>query len=248
MNENKIILKIKNVCFSIGKKKLLKNVSFNVCSNSVHLLAGSNGAGKTTLIKTILDAYPKTSGNIIFNGYDNTSKKWRDNIGYIPEAYKYQNRKIKKILKENYELMGFSKLYYEKRLDWYCKTLFDIKPLLNHKSRNLSSGQKKQIMIFDALFNDPNILIFDEPTENLDPENRIILFGWLRKWIKSNKQNTLLISSHVLTELSDFCNYMTIIEKGEIVKTQKLSNKKKDLEKIYIKFYKKFHEKQRKNI
>lgn len=225
------ILEIKNLNKSFGKKKILKNVSFNVNGGDILGFIGPNGAGKTTTIKMILGLQSIDSGSVIINGYDikKNFEKAIEKVGTIvenPDLYMYlsgyDNLKIISNLYKNVD---------KKRIDEVIK-IVRLEARINDKVAKYSLGMRQRLGIAQALLHKPNLLILDEPTNGLDPEG----IKELRDIIKSLavKENVgVVISSHNLSELESFCNKVVIIKNGKIVETNELKNVK-NIEESYI--------------
>lgn len=229
-------IKIENLTFSVQKNlKLIDDITFNVNSGKIHGLIGPNGAGKTTLIKLIINSYQFQDGHIYINDLENTDPAWKARLGYIPESCKYSPiKKVKSVLQESAYLFGISNKDLDEKIQDFSKKYIDITMYLNQRIKSLSSGQQKLIMIFDALLNDPQYLILDEPTENLDPTHRSIFFRIITDFIDgvSKEVKSIFISSHVLTELKTVCDEITILNIGKVI-LSKVVERNSDLESMY---------------
>lgn len=225
------ILKIEKISKKIGKKQILKNVSFELNSGDILAFIGPNGAGKTTTIKCILGLQKINSGKVIINGYD-IKKDFVHaikNVGCIveePDVYMYlsgmenlkiQARMYKNVLKEDInrvvELVGLEERIYD-------------------KVSKYSLGMRQRLGIAIALLNSPNLLILDEPTNGLDPEGIKDLRILLKRLAKSGVG--ILISSHNLSELESFCNRVCIIANGKIVEEANINEIKEMDENKYV--------------
>lgn len=225
------ILKIEKLSKKIGKKQILKNVSFELNSGDILAFIGPNGAGKTTTIKCILGLQKITSGKITINGYDIKKDFVHaiESVGGIveePDVYMYlsgmenlkiQARMYKNVLKEDInrvvELVGLEERIYD-------------------KVSKYSLGMRQRVGIAIALLNSPNLLILDEPTNGLDPEGIKDLRVLLKRLAKSGV--AILISSHNLSELESFCNRVCIIANGKIVEEADINEVKEMDENKYI--------------
>lgn len=224
-----IAIKFENVSKTFKNKKALDNISFEVKKGQFHGFIGSNGSGKTTSIRSMLGFYSNVKGKMFINGYKFNSIKTKEKIGYIPEiaifpknlnTYEYlyyfacmsnikpkiAKEKVKQLMKE-YNLIGKE---------------FDKSP------ENLSSGQKKKVLLIQALILDPDLLILDEPAANLDPISRNEFYEALNMFHKKGK--TIFISSHILSELEKYVDSYTLIENGKIIESTSLKDKNKTLE------------------
>lgn len=217
--KNKPILYVRNLYKKYPKKKspAIKHISFNVYPGQFHAFIGANGAGKTTSIKSIIGAYARWSGTVLIDGHKNTSVEAKKSLGYIPENARFPAR-----------MSCFSYLVWMARLTGMSKkeaknfAVSKLKELmlwnLRTKSPNsFSSGQKKKVLLAQALIHNPRILVMDEPAANLDPKARLELFDTLNKL--KNEGKAIFISSHVLAELDRYANAATILDGGKIVFT-----------------------------
>ena len=225
------ILKIKNLNKSFGKKKILKNVSFNVNEGDILGFIGPNVAGKTTTIKMILGLQSIDSGTVTINGYDikKNFEKAIEKVGTIvenPDLYMYlsgyDNLKLISNLYKNVD---------KKRIDEVIK-IVKLETRINDKVSKYSLGMRQRLGIAQALLHKPNLLILDEPTNGLDPEGIKELRDIIKRLATKEKVG-VVISSHNLSELESFCNKIVIIKNGEIVETNELK-KVKNIEESYI--------------
>ncbi|MCE6056451.1 ABC transporter ATP-binding protein [Mycoplasmopsis agalactiae] len=197
-------------------KRGIKNVNITINSGDFHAFIGENGAGKTTTIKSIIGAYPNYSGQILIYGKNIKDASVKSIIGYVPE-----NAIFPKELSVYQYLYNFSILSNipKKQADLKIKKflkLFNIEDLENDKPYNFSSGQKKKVLLIQALLHDPKLLILDEPAANLDPTARYELFSLLKS-LNENDGIAILISSHVLSEIDKYVNSVTLIHNGDII-------------------------------
>ena len=200
------IIKIQNLT-KIFKKKALDNFSLNIKKGEILGLVGNNGAGKSTLIKIILGLLNPTSGKVEIMNLK--SQKF----GYVPERF---NDKLQvnsmKFLKHFAKLSGF----YESEDIKICEQLlndFTLSPTKNLSE--FSKGMRQKLLIAQAVVNKPDILILDEPTEGLDPSSRITFYKLL-KTLNDKNNTTIILSSHILSEIEKICNRIVIINKGKL--------------------------------
>lgn len=197
-------------------KPAVNDISFNIYSGQFHAFIGANGAGKTTTIKSIIGAYsPYTiQGEITIEGYSNQTIEAKENIGYIPEYATFPKRmKAKEYLKLMSMLSGYSKVDSEKLATDLLRKM-KMEPFTNKCPDSFSSGQKKKMLLAQALIHNPKILIMDEPAANLDPSARFELFEILLELQKEGK--AIFLSSHILDEMSRYATYVTILDDGKI--------------------------------
>lgn len=220
------------------KKPAVNDISFQIFPGQFHAFIGANGAGKTTTIKSIISAYSdkKYKGEIKILGHKNDSALAKKHIGYIPEKAIFP----KKINTFNYLkfmslLSGYS--YHEsKKIATSILKKLDIESLAKKRPNDFSSGQKKKILLAQALINNPDILIMDEPAANLDPLARHELFEMLLSLQKEGK--SIFISSHILDEIGKYATYATILDGGKIVFDGPLDNINNDLNSLYLEYVK----------
>ncbi len=219
------ILECEKLNKKIGKKQVLKDVSFDVREGDILGFIGPNGAGKTTTIKLIIGLQKIDSGIVKINGYDivKNFEKAIEKVGTIvenPDLYMYmtgmQNLKLIANLYKNIE---------QKRIDEVVK-LVGLENRINDKVAKYSLGMRQRLGIAQAILHKPNLLVLDEPTNGLDPEGIKDLRDLL-KYLAKEENMAILISSHNLVELESFCNKIVIIKNGEIVESSSMEEAKK---------------------
>ncbi|MCA8841909.1 ABC transporter ATP-binding protein [Mycoplasmopsis bovis] len=194
----------------------IQDINISVNSGDFHAFIGENGAGKTTTIKSIIGAYPNYSGQILIYGKDIKDASAKSIIGYVPEnAIFSKELSVYQYLYNFSILSNIPKKQADTKIKQFLK-LFNIEDLINDKPYNFSSGQKKKVLLIQALLHDPKLLILDEPAANLDPTARYELFSLLKN-LNENEGITILISSHVLSEIDKYVNSVTLIHNGHIV-------------------------------
>lgn len=225
------ILKVENLYKKIGKKEILKNVTFEVNEGDILAFIGPNGAGKTTTIKCILGLQRMSKGKITINGFDIQKDfvKAIRNVGCIvesPDVYMYLTGM------QNIELQA--SLYKDIKDEDIARiiTLVGLENRIYDKVSKYSLGMRQRLGIAISLIHSPNLLILDEPTNGLDPEGIKELRELLTRLAK--KGMAILISSHNLSELESFCNKVCIISKGEIIEENTIQNIKQIDENRYI--------------
>ncbi|MBU4692269.1 ABC transporter ATP-binding protein [Mycoplasma zalophi] len=207
----------------------IKNISFSVESGDFHAFIGENGAGKTTTIKTIIGAFVNYEGEILINNINIKKAEAKSIIGYVPEVAIFPKELT--VFNYLYNLLILSnvdKKEANERIDKYLK-LFNIENLKNEKPYTFSTGQKKKVLLIQALLHNPKLLILDEPAANLDPTARFELFSLLKE-INEKQKITILISSHVLSEIDKYVNTITLIHNGQILYS---GSKQESLEKLF---------------
>ena len=215
-NNGSAIIQTGKLTKRFGSFTAVSNLDIVVKRGSIHGFVGPNGAGKTTTIKMLIGAIHPTSGSGSVNGYPIGSIAAKRLIGYSPEfPLFYSELSAVEYLVYMAYLGGIPPREGSKR----AVELLDRLGLIDFKKRRLSkysAGMKKKIALAQAMITEPEVLILDEPTANLDPTGRMEVVDTLRVLAKS-KQTTIFISSHILTELEQLVDNVTLINKGETV-------------------------------
>jgi ABC-2 type transport system ATP-binding protein len=212
------VIEIKNLTKSYGKARGIIDVSFNVQQGEVFGFIGPNGAGKSTTIRTLLSLIYPTSGSATIFGKDciEFGPDIKKEIGYLPsEVFYYDNMKV-------IDLLNYSASFYKKDCSKRMRELAEIMDLdLNKRIDDLSFGNKKKVGIVQGLLHEPKLIILDEPTSGLDPLMQQKFFDLLEE--ENKKGATILLSSHILSEVQRLCNRVAIIKEGKIIKVEKIS-------------------------
>jgi len=230
------VIEVKNVTKKYGSLMAVDNISFTVNDGEIVGFLGPNGAGKSTTMNAMTGFIEQTTGEIIINGYDTLKKpkKAKEQIGYMPEGVPvYSDLTIKEFVTYMAELKKVKgkekKESVKKAIE---KTgLLDIQ---NKLIKNLSRGQKQRVSMAGALVGNPKVLILDEPTVGLDPKQITEIRNLI---IEIGKTHTVLLSSHILSEVSQICNKVVIINKGKIVAVdtpENLENKVANNNVVYV--------------
>ena len=227
----KYMIQTKNLNKSYKKQEVNKDISLLVPKNSIYGLLGPNGAGKSTLLKMLTGMINPTSGEIIYK-----EKPWSRNdlleIGsLIEQSPIYENLTARENLKVRTLLYNLPDSRIEDVLE-----IVNLTNTGNKKAGKFSMGMKQRLGIAIALLNNPKLLILDEPTNGLDP----IGIGDLRELIKSfpKKGITIIISSHILSEVEQIADYIGIIANGQLWYQEKVQEDI-DLEKLFLEVVKK---------
>lgn len=192
----------------------LEDVSFQVPQNSICGLIGPNGAGKTTAIKVILGFIRANSGDVKIFGEDARNKNTHKNIGYLPEAaYYYDYLKPVEFLDFYAKLFEIPKSIRDERIENLLK-LVGLHERKDTKIRGFSKGMLQRIGIAQALINDPQLVIFDEPMSGLDPIGRKEVRDIILKLKENGK--TVLFSTHILPDVENLCDRVVMIVKGKV--------------------------------
>lgn len=216
-------LEIKNINKSFDKKQILHDVSFTVENGRAMGFLGRNGAGKTTTIRILMNVFEADSGEVLLDGEKIDRNKYK--IGYLPEERgMYQKIKILDQLIYFGELKGMSASDAKKSALAGLERL-ELSDYANKKMETLSKGNQQKIQILQAVINDPDIVIFDEPFSGLDPVNALVLKDIILEYIE--KKRIVLFSSHQMNLVEEFCDDVTFIKQGKIIISDDLENLKK---------------------
>lgn len=200
----------------------VNGVNLEVKDNSVYALIGPNGAGKTTLIKMIATLLEQTKGEIFVDGIENINQRReaRAKLGFLPDFfYLYDDLTVYEYLEYFCYCYLLPKNIHKSRIEEVIN-LVNLEIKTNELISGLSRGMKQRVGIAKTLLHDPVLLLLDEPASGLDPKARIELRDIIKNLKKSGK--TLVVSSHILSELSDFCDSFGIMEKGVLVKSDNI--------------------------
>ena len=210
------MIELKNVTKKYGKFKAIDNISFSVKEGEIIGLLGPNGAGKSTTMNMMTGFIEQTGGEIIINGFDITKKpkKAKKSIGYMPEGVPlYTDLTVKEFVTYMAEIKQVNRKERKEKVEKIIEKT-GLKDVEKKLIRNLSRGYKQRVSMAGALVGEPKILILDEPTVGLDPKQ----ITEIRNMIKElGKTHTVILSSHILSEVSQICNKVIIINKGKIV-------------------------------
>lgn len=230
------MIEVKNISKKYGNFIAVDNISFEVNDHEIVGFLGPNGAGKTTTMNMITGFIEPTEGEIIINGF-NISKnpnKAKKQMGYMPENVPlYNDLTVKEFINYMAELKRVNK----KERKEVVKNILEETGLLdvqNKLIKNISRGYKQRVSMAGALIGNPDVLILDEPTVGLDPKQ----ITEIRELIKKLGNNhTILLSSHILSEVSQICQKVVIINKGKILAIdtpENLENKTKEENSIVL--------------
>lgn len=218
-----MMIEVNNVTKVYGKRKAVDNISFSVDSGEIVGFLGPNGAGKSSTMKMITGFMPPTSGTIKIAGYDiiEDSLKAKKHIGYLPEVPPlYLDMTVEAYLAFVCELKEVPK---DKRKSTVDKVLSEVglSDVRKRIIKNLSKGYKQRVGLAQAIIGDPDVLVLDEPTVGLDPKQ----IKEIRDIIKElGKKHTIILSTHILPEVSMICDRVIIINKGKIVAMDSTEN------------------------
>lgn len=209
------MIEVQNLTKQYGAKKAVDNLTFTVNDGEILGFLGPNGAGKSTTMNMLTGYISSTSGKALINGVDilDDPINAKKNIGYLPEIPPlYLDMTVKDYLNFIYDLKK-CKIPRKAHLEDVCG-LVKITDVYNRIIRNLSKGYKQRVGLAQALIGNPPILILDEPTVGLDPKQIIEIRTLIRKL---GKNHTVILSSHILTEVQAVCDRIVVINQGKIV-------------------------------
>lgn len=229
----KEFLKIKKICKNYENIEAVKNVNFTAKQGEIIALLGPNGAGKSTLMNMIAGYLSPTSGDIFVCGKDiRQFPLWgKENIGFLSEgAPLYADLSVRAFLNYMAELRGEKK----SRVDEVIK-IAKIEQVAGQKLETLSKGYQRRVGFAQSILGNPNVLLLDEPTDGLDPNQK----KHIRALIKDmGKDKCIVISTHLLEEAETLCNRIVLLNKGKIVAEGTLAEilkkyKKSSLEDVF---------------
>ena len=224
------MIEVKNITKKYGSTTAVDNISFKIDEGEIIGLLGPNGAGKSTTMNMITGYIEPTEGEIVINGYDISKKtrKAKSQIGYMPEGVPlYSDLTVKEFVTYMAELKRVDRKTRKEKVDKIIEQT-GLKDVEKKLTRNLSRGYKQRVSMAGALVGEPKILILDEPTVGLDPKQ----ITEIRELIKElGKTHTVILSSHILSEVSQVCNKVIIINKGKIVAIDTPENLEKKVSK-----------------
>ncbi len=215
---------VNNITKLYGSQKALNNVSFDVADNQIVGFLGPNGAGKSTMMKILTCYIPQTEGTATVCGFDiaTQSLEVRKQIGYLPE---HNPLYLDMYVKEFLEFTG--NIYKLKNIKNRVKEMIEVTGLQieqNKKIGALSKGYRQRVGLAQAMIHDPKVLIMDEPTTGLDPNQ----LEEIRNLIKNlGKQKTVMLSTHIMQEVEAICDRVIIINNGQIVANDDTKNLQK---------------------
>jgi ABC-2 type transport system ATP-binding protein len=208
---------VRNIVKRFGDFTAVNGISFEVQAGEIFGLLGPNGAGKSTLIRMLTTLLPPTSGTAVINGFDVTAQAdgVRRSIGVIPQA---MTSDLELSVEEN--LLIFAKLYgvprdRRRRLIADLLESVELSQWADKQVKNLSGGMRRRVEIARGLVHEPRIFFLDEPTTGLDPVSRVNVWEMLQK-IKSERDLTILITTHYMDEADKLCDRIAIVDHGEL--------------------------------
>lgn len=210
------MIEVKNITKKYGKFTAVDNLNFKVEDHEIMGFLGPNGAGKSTTMNMITGYIEPTKGKIIVNGYDisKTPKKAKRQIGYMPESVPlYNDLTVREFIKYMADLKNVKRSEKKAEIEKVLEET-GTKSVENKLIKNISRGYKQRVSMAGVLIGNPDILILDEPTVGLDPKQITEIRNLIKKL---GKTHTIILSSHILSEVSQICNKVIIINKGKIL-------------------------------
>jgi ABC-2 type transport system ATP-binding protein len=224
------MIEVKNLTKYYGEIKGIEDISFSIGKGEITGFLGPNGSGKTTTMRILTCFFPPTSGKATVAGYDVTESpiEVRKRIGYMPETVPlYPDMKVTTYLNFVAEAKGMDKGKKKRKISEVMEQC-GIVDVSHRLVGNLSKGYRQRVGLAQALINDPEVLILDEPTIGLDPKQVV----GIRELIKNLAgDRTIILSSHILPEVSMTCEKVIIIHQGEIVAVDTPENLTEKLQK-----------------
>ena len=220
-------IEVKDISKSYGEQKALDAVSFSIKKGEIVGFLGPNGAGKSTLMKILTTFLNADEGTAAVNGHDvaTNQKAVQKSVGYLPEHNPlYLDLYVREYLAFNADVYKVAKSRIEEVIQ-----LTGLTPESHKKIGELSKGYRQRVGLATALLHDPEVLILDEPTTGLDP-NQLVEIRDLIKSIGKNK--TVFLSTHIMQEVEAICDRIIIINQGKIVTDKKLGSLTKDQDQV----------------
>ena len=222
------MIEVKHLCRKYGEHRAVDDLSFTIENGYVYGFLGPNGAGKSTTMNMITGCLAATSGQILIDGYDifEDAQEAKKRIGYLPEIPPlYQDMTVREFLNFVANAKGVPKQALDEQL-FSVVSLAGLEEVEERLIKNLSKGYKQRVGIAQALLANPEIIILDEPTVGLDPKQIIEVRDLIREL---GKDHTVILSSHILSEVRSVSDRILIISKGKLVANDTPEN----LEKLY---------------
>lgn len=207
-------LQVNNLVFNYNNKNILNNISFN-SSNGITAVLGHNGAGKTTLMKILTGLKKAKSGTILLNNVDLLSDKKMlvNSVGYLPQNFEiYPNITGLDFLSYICNIKGLTKVEKKEQIESLIE-IFNLNKVITKNFHSYSGGYKRRLGIAQALIGNPKLLIIDEPTVGLDPEQRYEFRNYLSK---IGNDRIILISTHIIEDIEFYCNNILILNNGNL--------------------------------
>lgn len=226
-------LTVKDVSKHYKNKTAINDVSFTLEKGVIGLL-GANGAGKSTLMRMMCGILSPSNGSITYNGTSVNEESYRNILGYLPQDFGYYpDFTAQDFLLYMGALKGLDSKESKKKTNELLE-LVGLGDEKKHKIKTFSGGMKQRLGIAQALLNDPEVIILDEPTAGLDPKERVRF----RNLIKDlGKENIVLLSTHIVSDIEKIADRVIVIKDGSVVFDGKEEEAGKDLESFYLQIF-----------
>lgn len=229
MNTNEFSLELSGLNKSYRNANVLKDINLKIPQGVIYGFIGENGAGKTTTMNVICGLKKPTSGKVIFCGKELNYDDERKAIGYLPQQPKfYSYMKVKEYLDFILSLSHSNETSISRD---ELLSIVGLRDSINKTVKNLSGGMLQRLGIAVAICNNPKLVILDEPTSALDPEGRREVMGIIKNL--KERGMTVFFSTHLLSDVENICDYITIIHKGELLISSSLESLKERYSSCY---------------
>lgn len=214
-----------------GSKIAVDRISLHM-QKGVYGLLGANGAGKTTFMRMLCGILKPTAGTVTFDGMDVSTEEYRIRLGYLPQDFGYYPDFTGiDFLLYMAALKGLNKNHAKRRVQELLK-LVVLQDVAKKKIKTYSGGMKQRLGIAQALLNDPQFLVLDEPTAGLDPKERVRF----REMISEiGKENIVLLSTHIVSDIEHIADVVLMMKEGQMIYNGKWDGSHEDLEEFYLK-------------
>lgn len=197
----------------------------------IYGLLGENGAGKTTLIRMICGVLKPTGGTITLDGVDVSEELYRERLGYLPQDFGYYPEfTCIDFLLYLAALKGLNKTHAKRKAKELIR-LTALEDVAGNKIKTYSGGMKQRLGIAQALLNDPDVVIFDEPTAGLDPKERVRFRDLLTNL---GRNRIVLLSTHIVSDVEHIADFVLMIKNGQLIYEGSVREGEKDLEQFYL--------------
>lgn len=229
------MIEVRNLTKKYGDHEAVSDISFTVEEGHIYGFLGPNGAGKSTTMNIITGYMAATSGDVIINGHDilKEPRAAKSCIGYLPEVPPvYQDLTVREYLEFAAEIKGMKKQAKKDAVAEAIKTAM-LEEVEQRLIKNLSKGYKQRVGLAQAIIGLPEVLILDEPTSGLDPKQIMEMRDLIKRL---GDDHTVILSSHILSEVSAICDHVIMISGGKIVANDSLEalTSEKSLEEVFL--------------
>ncbi len=221
MKKNKPLISVHDLSRFYGQKRAIENVSFDLPHGEILGLLGPNGAGKSTTMQIICGVIAANNGSVNIAGYDiqDAPQQAKQNIGFLPEQLPlYNDLTVDEYLFYTAKLRGIKKVNLGEKVT-SCKRRCGLETSGKRLIQNLSKGYKQRIGIAQAIIHTPAVIILDEPTSGLDPKQILEI---RKLMLELSKDHSIMLSTHILSEVEAICDRVLIINNGSIILDQYL--------------------------